>query len=80
VVCHLIRALQSDDLNPAIIQGNFNLHHVEWELEREQLNDSITEELLEAVTEKDMDLVNNNGEATWHHLDRRSSVLDLVLL
>ena len=79
-VRHLIRALQSDDLSPAIIQGDFNLHHVEWEPEREQLNNSIAEELLEAITEKDMDLVNNNGDATWHHPDGRGSVLDLVLL
>ncbi len=79
-VRHLIRALQSDDLNPAMIQSDFNLHHVEWEPEREQLNDSIAEELLETITEKDMDLVNNDGDATWHHPDGRGSVLDLVLL
>ena len=79
-VHHLIRALQSDDLNPAMIQSDFNLHHVEWEPEREQLNDSIAEELLETITEKDMDLVNNDGDATWHHPDGRGSVLDLVLL
>ena len=73
----LVRAIpQRPDL--ALIQGDFNLHSPAWDSRVQDHND-LTEELLNVLTQAQLNLLNDPQEPTWFH-PKRTSVLDLLFV
>ncbi|KIL60325.1 hypothetical protein M378DRAFT_83863, partial [Amanita muscaria Koide BX008] len=62
----------------AILQGDFNLHHEEWDDTDD--NSPNAEALLQETFIMDLLLINNDKIPTWIHDTNRSSVTDLVFV
>jgi len=75
----LIDNLHINSFNPSIIQGDLNLHSSKWDPTQAVLSSpELCVQLLNALTLKNLLLVNNDGLPTWHHDVHTSRVLDLI--
>ena len=62
-----------------LLVGNFNIRSVEWDPSYPRTHE-LAANLMAACTIQDLDLVNDNGEPTWHHTQHQGSVLDLLFV
>ena len=62
-----------------ILIGDFNIKSVEWDPSYPRTHE-LAANLMAACTVQDLDLVNDDGEPTWHHAEHQSSVLDLLFV
>ena len=79
---HVVKALLC--LMPLIqdlkfLTGNFNIRSVEWDPSYPRTH-KLAADLMAACTVQDLDLVNDDGEPTWHHKRHQGSVLDLLFV
>ena len=62
-----------------LLVGDFNIRSVEWDPSYPRTHE-LAANLMAACTVQDLDLVNDNGEPTWHHTQHQGSVLDLLFV
>ena len=66
-----------DDL--LLLQGDFNLHSPDWDLQVLQ-TPRIATDLMAALTLSELTLVNDDSLPTWHHKHNKPAVLDLLFV
>ena len=62
-----------------ILAGDFNIKSVEWDPSYPRTHE-LAADLMAACAVQDLNLVNDDGEPTWHHAEHQSSVLDLLFV
>ena len=62
-----------------LLVGDFNIKSVEWDPSYPRTHKLATD-LMATCTVQDLDLINDDGEPTWHHKWHQGSVLDLLFI
>ena len=62
-----------------LLVSDFNIKSVKWDPSYPRTHE-LTADLMATCTIQDLDLVNDDGEPTWHHKQHWGSVLDLLFV